>query len=314
MLGPGGERMTTPIPSAHREDGRAIHQRVRGARDERPRPEPPSDRGAENSAGLTRRKPRHWVEYGIEAVALGVFLIVAAVGATVLQHPGSPVRQAIADPLIRRVLMGLAMGATVVAIVYSRWGARSGAHLNPALTLAFFRLGKVTPGDAAGYVTAQFLGGLAGISAAVLILGDLVAVREVNYVATVPGPWGAGVAFLGEATIAFIQMTMVLHVSNHARFARYTGIVAGVLVATYITIEEPLSGMSLNPARSLGPALFAGTAGSLWVYFAAPLAGMALAGEVYARTRGLAAVFCAKLHHGARVPCPFNCRFHEMPQ
>jgi aquaporin Z len=263
-------------------------------------------------AGRTRAR-RHWVEYGIEAAALGVFMIVAAAGATLLQHPASPVRQAIADPVVRRLLMGLAMGLTVIAIVYSPWGTRSGAHLNPAFTFTFFRLGKVPAGDTLGYAAAQFTGAVAGILLAALLLRGLLAAPQVNYVATLPGRWGSGLAFLGELTIAFIQMTMVLHVSNTRRLAPYTGVFAGALVAIYIVVEEPLSGMSLNPARSFGPALLAQAPGTLWIYFAGPQLGMLLAAETYVRTRGLASVFCAKLHHGAHAPCPFNCRYHEMP-
>src|SRR4029453_13228598 len=81
---------------------------------------------------------RHWPEYLMEAAGLGVFL-PACLFTTLLEHPGSPVRQGIAAPVLRRVLMGLAMGATAVGIVYSRWGQPSGAHPNPSvpLTLLF---------------------------------------------------------------------------------------------------------------------------------------------------------------------------------
>jgi aquaporin Z len=256
---------------------------------------------------------RHWTEYGIEAAALGFFMIVAAAGATLFDHPASPVHRAIPDPVVRRVLTGLVMGLTVIAIVYSPWGARSGAHLNPAVTLTFLRLGRVARADAWSYVVAQFAGGLAGTAIAVALLGRWLTAPEVNYVATLPGPRGPLAAFGGELVIAFLLMTMILHTSARRDLARYTGLFAGALVASFIAVEAPLSGMSLNPARSLGPALFVGMPASLWIYFLAPMLGMGLAAEVYVRTRGLGAVFCAKLYHGANVPCPFNCRFHEMP-
>jgi aquaporin Z len=133
----------------------------------------------------------------------------------------------------------------------------------------------------------------------------------VNYVATVPGPHGITAAFAGEIVIAFVQMTMVLNVASRRSIARFTGVCAGGLVALYISVEAPLSGMSLNPARSLAPAWFAGRLDTLWIYFVAPLLGMGLAAELHVRTRGLASVLCAKLHHRAGVPCPFNCTFHE---
>jgi aquaporin Z len=72
---------------------------------------------------------------------------------------------------------------------------------------------------------------------------------------------------------------------------------AGLLIATYITFEAPISGMSMNPARSFGSSLFANDHAGLWIYFTAPLFGMLLAAEAYVRIKGAAAVSCAKLHH-----------------
>ena len=95
--------------------------------------------------------------------------------------------------------MGLAMGSTAVAIIYSPWGQRSGAHMNPAVTLTFFRLGKVARPDFVGYITAQFTGAIVGIAAAAVALGGLVSDPSVNYVTTLPGPAGDAVAFVAEA-------------------------------------------------------------------------------------------------------------------
>jgi aquaporin Z len=108
-------------------------------------------------------------------------------------------------------------------------------------------------------------------------------------------------------------MWLVLTVSNTARLMRFTGIFAGLLVATYITIEAPLSGMSMNPARTLGPAMLAHTARTLWIYFTAPPLGMLLAAEVYVRRHGVETVHCAKLHHPSNIRCIFRCRFMESP-
>ena len=261
---------------------------------------------AQPLAGSTFRA--HWPEYLIEAAALATFMLSAAGFATLLQHPASPLVLHTMPEFLARVPMGAAMGLTAIAIIYSPFGRRSGAHMNPAVTLTFFRLGKLARGDAAFYVLAQFAGGFAGIAAANGLLGGLPADPSVNYVATVPGPAGETVAFLAESLISFGMMSMVLRVSNHPRLARFTGLCAGALVMTYITVEGPLSGMSMNPARSFGPAVLAGTMSTVWIYFAAPLLGMVLAGEIYVRQRGLSRVLCAKLHHG-NGPCIFNCRF-----
>ena len=109
------------------------------------------------------------------------------------------VHQALPDPTLRRVLIGIAMGMTAIGIIYSPLGQRSGAHFNPAVTLTFFRLGKVEFWDAAFYGAAQFIGGLLGVVLSALVLGELVAHPSVRYAATVPGMAGVGVAFLAEA-------------------------------------------------------------------------------------------------------------------
>jgi aquaporin Z len=254
----------------------------------------------------TARLRRHWPEYAMEALGLGGFMVAAAAFASLLHHPASPVRQAIADDVVRRALMGLAMGATAAALIYSPIGARSGAHVNPATTLTFLRLGRIHPVDAAAYVAAQFAGALAGLAAAAVLLAPWIASPAVNYVATLPGPSGAGVAFAAEVAIACLLMTVVLHLTGHARWSRYTGLVVGLLVALYITVEDPLSGMSLNPARSSSPALFIGRLDTLWIYGVAPPLGMLIAAELF--VRGGRDALCAKLHHRRGARCIFHCR------
>src|SRR5438876_986557 len=234
-------------------------------------------------------------------------MVSAAVFAAVLYHPSSPISGAISNELVRRALMGLAMGSTAVAIIYSPWGQRSGAHMNPAVTLTFFRLGKVARSDVVGYVTAQFTGAIVGIAAAAVALGGTVSDPPVNYVTTLPGPAGETVAFVAEALISFVLMLTVLAVSNHRRLAPFTGLCAGLLVWAYITVEAPLSGMSMNPARTFGSALLARDFLGLWIYFTAPPLGMLLAAELFTRRFGLERVLCAKLHHPAAGPCIFGC-------
>jgi aquaporin Z len=251
---------------------------------------------------------RHWPEYAIDGLCLGLFMLSATTFATLLQHPSSPVSRWLTAPIVQRIPMGVAMGLTAAAIIYSPLGRRSGAHMNPALTLTFLRLGKVTPIDALGYIAGQFAGGAAGIVAAVWLLRGLPADPSVNFMATTPGPEGWAVAFLAEAVISFGMMLMVLTATNTSRLAPFTGLFAGALVATYITFEAPLSGMSMNPARSLGPSVLARQGASLWIYFVAPTVGMFAAAEVFVRRRGPESVGCAKLHHPKHGRCIFGCR------
>lgn len=252
---------------------------------------------------------QHWPEYLMEAAELGLFMISACAFTVLLYHPASVVAQTIQSDVLRRVLMGTAMGSTAIAIIFSPLGKRSGGHFNPSVTLTFFRLGKIEAWDAAFYVLFQFAGAVAGVLIASLILGNLVAHMSVNYVATVPGPAGVMAAFVAELAITFILMTVILKVSNTKRLSRWTGLFAGALVATYISIESPISGMSMNPARTFGSAFGAQVWTSLWIYFTAPPIGMLLAAEVYQRIKAGRAVACAKLHHHNNQRCIFRCNF-----
>ena len=253
---------------------------------------------------------KHWPEYLMEAAGLGIFMISACAFGTLLEYPGSPVRQALPDPFLRRALMGLAMGVTAIALIYSPWGKQSGAHLNPSVTWTFWRLGKIGPTDALLYPIAQVAGGLAGVLAMGALLGPRLMNPPVQWVATLPGTAGVRTAFLAEVAISFVMMTMVLVVSNHARWARFTGIGAGLLVATYITFEAPISGMSMNPARTLASAIPAMSWKALWIYLVAPPLGMLLAGEAHALLRGSRAEGCAKLHHANDRRCIF-CEWRQ---
>jgi aquaporin Z len=239
----------------------------------------------------------HWPEYLMEAAELGIFMISAATFGVLLGHPDSPLHRMIPGPFARRLIGGCAMGLTAIGLIYSPWGKQSGAHMNPSLTLTFLRLGKVSRADAFWYICAQFAGGIAGVIAARTYLGSSLGHPAVNYVTTVPGPWGNAAAFAGEFLIAFLMMSTVLIVSNTPTLARYTGLFGGALVALYITFEDPFSGMSMNPARTLGSAIVAMRWSALWIYFTAPPLAMLAAAELYVRMHRGRPIACAKLHH-----------------
>jgi aquaporin Z len=254
---------------------------------------------------MTRARP--WQEYLIEAALLGIFMVSACLFSVAFEHPDSPLSLWIQPPLLRRALIGMAMGLTAVGLIYSPWGRRSGAHFNPSVTLTFLRLRKIDPRDALAYVGAQGAGALAGVGIARLLLGALVAHPAVDFAATKPGAGGVALAFAAEGIISFVLMTVVLIVSN-SRWARWTGVCCGLLVATYITIEAPLSGMSMNPARTLGSALWAWRWEGWWIYCIAPPLGMLFAAELHVRAG--AAVGCAKLWHPSLVRCIF-CEYQH---
>jgi aquaporin Z len=259
---------------------------------------------------LFRPVRAHWPEYLMEGALLGLFMISACAFTVLLEHPASAAHLSVPDPFQRRGLMGLAMGATAAAIIYSPWGKRSGAHINPATTLTFLRLGKVEAPDALFYGVAQFAGALGGCLAAGAVLRGLVRHPLVNYAVTRPEPGGGvGRAFFAEVLIAFLLMTVVLAVSNDPRTNRWTGVAAGVCVALFITFEAPVSGMSMNPARTFGSAAAAMRWDHLWIYLVAPPLGMLAAAELRLRLTGARSVLCAKLHHENSHRCIFRCDY-----
>ncbi|HYZ15381.1 MAG TPA: aquaporin [Candidatus Acidoferrum sp.] len=247
-----------------------------------------------------------WSLYAIEGIATAILVAAAGIYTLGVQHPASPLRTMLADPLLRRAAIGLAMGGTIAAIAYSPWGRRSGAHCNPALTFAFFRLGKVARADLCGYVAAQFTGGLAGALAVATLWRSALADPAVHWYVTVPGMPGIVAAFLAELLIPAALLTAILHAMRSERWRPFTPVFAAAIVMLAITFESPLSGAGLNPARSFATAAVSGIWSGLWIYFIAPVCGMLLAASAF--TRGT--IPCAKLVHDTGRPCQFlGCAF-----
>jgi choline dehydrogenase-like flavoprotein len=128
--------------------------------------------------------------FAFDGALLGAFMLSACVAVTLVEHPSSPLAVVVTPGLARRAVVGVAMGLTALGLIYSPWDKRSGAFMNPAMTLCFVRLGKLTPRDALGYVLAQFLGGVLGVGAARAVLGSTLEDPAVNFVVTAPGVYG----------------------------------------------------------------------------------------------------------------------------
>lgn len=257
------------------------------------------------SGGFVDSFAAHWPEYSMEAGLLGMFMISACVFTVIFQLPSSPINQAIPSAFLRRALTGIAMGLTAIALIYSPWGQRSGAHINPSITLTFYRLGKIRRPDAVFYVLFQVIGASIGVTIAALALGSRVAHPNVRFAATYPGDMGEVLAVIGEFIISFLLMSAVLYISNHPHLGRFTGLFAGLLVATYITIESPYSGMSMNPARTFGSALPSGIWHGFWIYLIVPPVAMLSAAEWLLWKRGSGSIRCCKLYHSPKRNCIF---------
>src|SRR5215469_2314023 len=110
-----------------------------------------SEPGIEPVERPSRTPVLHWPEYAMEAALFGLLMISACVFTVLFQLPQSPIHVAIRSAVVRRACMGVAMGLTAITLIYSPWGQRCGAHLNPSVTLTFLRLGKIRRMDAGFY-------------------------------------------------------------------------------------------------------------------------------------------------------------------
>jgi aquaporin Z len=217
----------------------------------------------------------HWSLYLAELVGTAVMVSAGVSVVIVMFGRGSPASALLPNEGLRRLLTGFLFGLVGAIVAVSPVGRISGAHLNPAVTLAFHMEGKLGRRDAVGYVVGQLLGGLLSM----LPLRAWGAFgRSVLYGATVPrrdvSIW---LPLLGEVAVTFALVTDILIMASHRKTRAFTAWSIPPLFATMVWLEAPLSGTSANPARSLGPAILSGDLSKLWVYFVGPMVGALLA-------------------------------------
>lgn len=188
------------------------------------------------------------------------------------------------------VATALAFGLVLLALAYTL-GPVSGAHVNPAVTLGFVLSGRMPLTEAIGYWVAQFVGGILGA----LILWGLVSGSPVysrSAVGLGTNGWGPKVSMVGiglggafgtEVVLTFIFVTAVLVATSHVGSPGFAGLAIGIALASVHLIGIPLTGTSVNPARSLGPAIIVGhkALAQVWLFIVAPLVGGALAAVCY---------------------------------
>ena len=248
----------------------------------------------------------------MEGTELGVLMLCTCIWGTLTYSDESPLRLLGLSAVSKSIVMGTAVAVTTFIVIRSPFGRRSGAHMNPAVTLTFLWLGRIHRWDAVWYVAAQFAGSIAGVLVAREILGSRLSASSVQYMVTVPGKHGNGITFAGEFLLSGILMASILYSSNHRRLARFTPMLVAVLTTLFFVLTPSRSGFSLNPARTVSSALFAGTWEGVWIYFVAPSLGMLSAAAVYIKTVGLNRVYCAKVFHDRRSVCPFRCQFEHV--
>jgi aquaporin Z len=236
------------------------------------------------AAGLSQLKAswrNNWRHYLQEAAGLAIFMISACFFGAMLESPHSSWHVAIPNGLLRLSIMGVLMGGTALFIFYSPFTSPSGSQINSAVTITFWRLGKMCHWDAVFYIVFQVTGGTLAVFIMQMILDGVLVEPPINSVATIPGKYGWLPALFMELSIAFVTMSIVLFTSAHPVLSKYTRFIAAGLVCCWVIIAGPISGFGMNPARTLASAIPGNSWSGWWMYMIAPVAGMLLASELF---------------------------------
>jgi aquaporin Z len=255
---------------------------------------------------LTQSRQLHWFEYSAELLGTA-FVIFCGLSAVVFNFgSGLPMEHFIPDRSTRLLLTGLLFAGSGSLVAISPLGKLSGAHLNPAVSLAFWSQGKMHDHDIGGYVIGQFVGAILGAELLVFVWGDYA--DSVRNGITLPGTaYPLWLVFLAEVSMTFLLvLSIFIFVSNH-RLMRWTPLMTWFLMATMVWLGAPVSGTSVNPARSFGPALVTWFWQDQWLYWIAPPLGAMVAVAVFRLLAiGKCEILTAKLFHVPHYPCIFK--------
>ena len=173
--------------------------------------------------------------------------------------------------------VALAHGLVIVAFAYA-YGHVSGTHINPAVTIGLWVGGQITATRAAAYIVVQLVGGIAGAFALCIVLGG----TDSGLGATnLREDVSVGQGLLLEIILTFFLVNTIYNAAVSGKAGNLAGLAIGLTLVFCILMGGPLTGASLNPARTLGPAVVAGNYADLWLYFVGPIAGGALAALLY---------------------------------
>lgn len=213
------------------------------------------------------------------AEALGTFILVLfGCGAAVLMGAE-----------IGMLGISFAFGLAIVAAAYGL-GAISGAHLNPAVSLGMVAAGRMSVGDFIGYAVAQTLGAILGAAVLYLLASGKAdyaiasnGLGQNGYGAGYLGEYSLTAALIFECVMTFVFVTVILGATGTGSATGFAGLAIGLTLAAIHLVGINVTGVSVNPARSVGPALFVGgtALAQLWVFIAAPLVGGVIAGVLY---------------------------------
>ncbi len=232
---------------------------------------------------LSKEQKTQAKAYAMEAFGLFGFVLLAGLVSIFLEHPDMPVMQTSwkHEPLLRRIPLGIIMGIYIF-ITTKAFGKKSGAMVNPAITWAMYRQGTISFKDAVWYTVSQFAGAVAAAELLKLTLFNWFSHPNIHFGITKPiPPHESQNAWMAEFVIAFITMATVLVFSSVKKLEKALPFMMAAWIAVFLIVELPYSGMSMNPARSFAGALAANKWEHLWIYFAAPIPAMLLAGELF---------------------------------
>jgi aquaporin Z len=249
----------------------------------------------------------HWPEYGSELLGTTFFVFIALSAVTFNFGSGSPLAVVLPNSSARRLITGLILAGSGPLVAISPLGKLGGAHINPAVSLAFWLQGKMHQHDLVGYIASQFLGATLGAGLAVLTWRERA--TSVHNGVTAPGVgypiWGVFLVEMGFSCL--LVLAIFLFVSSR-RLMHWTPLMTWILVALIYWQAAPISGSSLNPARSFGPALVSWFWRDQWLYYLASPIGAILAVIIFRSLSmvGINDVLTAKIFHAPRYRCIFK--------
>ncbi|HVB14479.1 MAG TPA: aquaporin [Candidatus Dormibacteraeota bacterium] len=253
------------------------------------------------SLGHPPRNGWHWREWAAEGLGTGL-LALGGLSAVCLDFgTGSPMLHLVPSSSIRLLITGLLFAGTGSLVAISPLGRLSGAHLNPAVTLAFWTSGHVSRSDLLGYLGSQFTGALVGVTVLRLAWGRVAISLQDGRTSPHPGVTPAAAVGI-EALLTAVLVLAIFAFTSSARTARLTPLALWIVIALLVWRGAPYTGCSMNPARSLAPAVISGDFSSLWIYLVGPPLGALVAAWVFVKAPlGLRPV-TAKLYHDAAYP------------
>lgn len=249
----------------------------------------------------------HPVDWLCELVGTFILLYAVFVAIAALAGPSSFLGEGVPF-VLRLVLIGLVVGLVAAAVAMSPIGRRSGAHLNPAVTIGFWAHGETHWHDLIGYVSAQFVGAILASLAFAATPGPLAA--SIRYAQTEPlvNDWAAAGV---ELVLTCALVLTIFFMLSSRRTCRWTPAAVTLTLIVLILVGASLTGPSLNPARSVGPGVVTWSFTSLWPYVAGPTLGALLAAAIFPALTAGRKLVTAKLFHDPKYPCVHTNRWHQ---